>query len=99
MLVYVGILAYITILTAYIQDDILAEAEAGYGRINELLRQVDGATNKQLFEAMECNLSKTRAVSNILGKLLAFIKNTSQEFETEDAKMAGNISVGEGSGQ
>jgi len=86
-------------LTAYIDNDILAEAEARYGRINELLQQVDGATNGQLIEAMERNLEKTRIVSGILSKLLAFIEKTSLEFETEDSKMAGEISAGEGSAQ
>ena len=83
-------------LEAYIETDILSEAEAGYRKINELLGQVDGATNTQLIEAMEQNLEKTKAASGILGKLLVYIEGVSREFETEDAKMAKDVSTSEG---
>jgi len=86
-------------LTAYIETDILAEAEAGYGQINELLQKVDGATNEQLIKAMEYNLEKIRAASGMLSRLLIYIENASRELESEDAKMAKEIGAVEGSVQ
>ena len=81
-------------LTAFVESEVVGEAEIGYANIDQLLRQVDGATNAALIEAMKCNREKTVICARTLCKLLQFIDHASRELEVEDRYMAKDIASG-----
>ena len=81
-------------LTAFLESEVVAESAKGYASIDEQLRQVDGATNSALIEAMKCNHEKTVICAQTLCKLLHLIDSASRELEVEDKLMAKDIASG-----
>jgi len=81
-------------LTAFIESEVISEAEKGYANIDEQLRQVDSSTNAALIEAMKCNREKTAICAQTLHKLLMLVDSASRELEIEDKYMAKDIASG-----
>ena len=70
------------------QTDLVDQVNTQYRQIQSELRQVDGAANAQLIEAMEVNCQKAIAASKTLDRLITFISGASRQVEAGEQRIA-----------
>ena len=70
----------------------MSELDSKYREIKSELKELDSATNAELMNVIEHNQRKVAIEVETLDKLLLFIRNTAEEYETLDNSMSRNFS-------
>jgi len=73
----------------------ISATEAQYAQIQSSLTELDSATNAGYMTAMQNNMQKAVAMSNILVRLADFMRNSTRSVQEEEKKVKSKFNGGQ----